>query len=313
MQRRSFVRASVGSLLAPTLVFGCQRPTPTEDETESVRMTAKLDKFGLQLSTVTKLMLEDFEGTLSKVAQIGYQQVEFSAMGFLGRTTEQVQRLLTEFNLEAPVGRITPALPPGFLELPRDEAMKIYRQRGGLEFLLENVAHSLDSALALGQRNLVLPALMPDNFQNLDQVKRNIELMNKAGDLCAKQGVTFGYHNHSWELAPLDGAIPYDLMLQQTNPETVNFQLDAYWITKGGGDLFAYLERFPGRFTTCHMKDIDDQGNFADVGDGLIDFPTFTREALAQGAQYFFVERDNPPDPASSIQRSFTYLQQMTF
>jgi sugar phosphate isomerase/epimerase len=211
------------------------------------------------------------------------------------------------------VGRITAALPPGFLQLPRDEAMKIYRLRSGLEFLLENVAHSLESAIALGQRNLVLPALSRDNFQNLDQVANNIELLNQAGDLCAKEGVTFGYHNHNWELAPLDGAIPYDLMLQQTNPETVNFQLDAYWITKGGGDLFAYLERFPGRFATCHMKDIDDQGDFADVGDGLIDFPRFTREALAQGAQYFFVERDNPPDPQASIQRSFDYLQQMTF
>ena len=61
------------------------------------------------------------------------------------------------------------------------------------------------------------------------------------------------------------------------------------------------------------MKDIDGSGDFADVGDGLIDFPRFTREALAQGAKYFFVERDNPPEPQQSIQRSYDFLQQMTF
>jgi sugar phosphate isomerase/epimerase len=154
---------------------------------------------------------------------------------------------------------------------------------------------------------------MSEQFQTLDQVKRNIELMNQAGELCGEQGVMFGYHNHNWEFVPLEGVVPYDIMLQQTDSDKVTFQMDAYWVTKGGGDLFAYLSRFPGRFSTCHMKDIDDQGDFADVGDGLIDFPRFTREAIAHGAKYFFVERDNPPNPEQSIQRSYTYLRQMTF
>lgn len=275
--------------------------------------SARLDKFGLQLSTVTQLMLADFEGTLENVAKIGYQQVEFSALGFLGRSATDIGGLLNRFGLEAPVGRITPKLPEGFYTLPRGEAMKIYGERSQPRYFLDNVNHSLEAAVELGQGYLVLPALTPDNFATLDQVKRNIELLNQAGELCAKQNVVFGYHNHNWELAPLDGVVPYDLMLEQTDASSVTFQLDAYWIRKGGGDLSDYLSRYAGRFATCHMKDIDANGDFADVGDGLIDFPSFTREALAQGAKYFFVERDNPPEPSQSIQRSYDYLKQMTF
>lgn len=271
----------------------------------------RLNKFGLQLSTVTSLMLEDFEGTLARVAEIGYEQVEFSAMGFLGRPTARVQALLAAQGLEAPVGRISPRLPLNFFQLPRDQARKVFVERGRPEYLLDNVKHALEAAVAMEQRYLVLPALMPDNFQNLDQVKANIELMNRAGDLCAAQGVVFGYHNHNWELAPMEGVIPYDLMIEETDPDKVTFQLDAYWIVKGGGNLSSYLARYPGRFSTCHLKDIDGNGDFADVGSGTINFPKFTKEALAQGTQYFFVERDNPPQPAESIQRSYQYLQQM--
>lgn len=304
MQRRTLLKVGLGSLLTSPFLLGCQQRTvvPTQQSTQ-------LTKFGLQLSTVTPLMLADFEGTLEKVAQIGYQQVEFSAMGFLGRSAQQVQGLLAQNKLEAPVGRIAPVLPEGFFQLPRKQAMQIYRERGQPKYLLDNVKQSLEAAVALGQGYLVLPALMPDNFKTLKQVQSNIDLINQAAELCAKQGVVFGYHNHNWELVPIDGKVPYNLMLQQTDPDKVTFQMDAYWIVKGGGNLSEYLARYPGRFATCHLKDIDANGDFADVGDGLIDFPRFTKEAMQQGAKYFFVERDNPPKPAESIQRSYDYLK----
>lgn len=302
MQRRALLKAGLGSLLASPFLLGCQQGGAVPN---------RLTKFGLQLSTVTPLMLADFEGTLAKVAQIGYQQVEFSAMGFLGRSTQEVQGLLAQNNLEAPVGRIAPRLPAGFFQLPRKQAMQIYRERGQPKYLLDNVKQSLEAAVALGQDYLVLPALMPDNFKTLKQVQSNIDLINQAGELCAKQGVVFGYHNHNWELKPIDGKVPYDLMLEQTDPDKVTYQMDAYWIVKGGGNLSQYLTQYSGRFATCHLKDIDATGDFADVGDGLIDFPRFTKEAMQQGAKYFFVERDSPPRPAESIQRSYDYLKTM--
>lgn len=272
-----------------------------------------LDSFGLQLSTVTPLMLADFEGTLASVAQIGYRQVEFSAMGFLGRPVAQIEKLLADNGLSAPVGRVSPRLPEGFFGLPREQAMAVFRERGHPDHLLENVAASLESAVALGQRYLVLPALMPDTFATLDDVKRNLDVVSAAGELCAQSGVQFGYHNHNWEFIPVDGVVPYELFLSQTDPDHVTFQLDVYWVVKGGASPADLLSRHAGRFATCHMKDIDANGDFADVGSGEIDFPTFTRQAFDQGARYFFVERDNPPDPASAIRTSYEYLSQMTF
>ena len=151
--------------------------------------------------------------------------------------------------------------------LPRDEAMRVYRSRGGIENLAENVKHSLEGALALGQKYLNLPGLGRNDFQSLDQVKGNIERLVEAGEICAREGVLFGYHNHSWELKPIDNLVPYELMLNETDKDILAFQMDAYWIVKGGGDLHDYLGRYPGRFPSCHLKDIDAAGDF-DFGFG---------------------------------------------
>lgn len=273
----------------------------------------RLERIGVQLSTVMPLLLADFEATLARVAEIGYREVEFSALGFLGRRPARVQTLLQDNGLTAPAGRVSPRLPEGTLRLPRNEIMNVFLERSGPEHLLDNVRYSIEGAQVLGQKFLNLPALMPRHFQNLDQVKRNVELLSEAGELCAEQEILFGYHNHGWELTPLEGVIPYDLMIEETDAELVSFQLDTYWIVKAGGNLADYLTRYPGRFSSCHLKDIDAEGDFADVGHGEIDFPAFTRAAIAQGAKHFFVERDGPPDPMNSIRRSYEYLSQMTF
>ena len=102
-------------------------------------------------------------------------------------------------------------------------------------------------------------------------------------------------------------------MLENTQAGKVGYQLDVYWVAKAGGYALDVMARHAGRFPSVHLKDIDASGDFADVGFGEIDFPSVVRAALAQGTQHFFVERDNPPDPESSITRSFGYLDKMTF
>ena len=258
-------------------------------------------------------MMQDFEGTLRQVAGIGYSQVEFSAMGLLGRPVEHLKQLMAEIGLRAPIGRVSPKLPADVMQMRREEAMRVFAERGQAKYLVENVKHALEDVLAFGQTVLNLPALPPTAFGSLDQVKQSIAAINAAGEVCAAQGVQFGYHNHDWELTPIQGVIPYDLMIEQTDPRNVSFQLDSYWIVKGGGNLSEYLSRYPGRFNSTHLKDIDEQGDFEDVGHGTIDFPRFVAEAEAVGAAYHFVERDNPPDPLGAIQRSYDYLRDMTY
>lgn len=273
----------------------------------------QLERFGLQLSTLTPLMMEDFEGTLETVAEIGYREVEFSALGFLGRSVEHVERQLDANGLVAPIGRISPKLPDNFASLSAPEQMAAFRQYAGPDYLFDNVSHSLDQAKHLGQKHLVLPALMPDNFTSTERVAKSIDLLRRAGELCAKAGVQFGYHNHDWEFRPVEGRVPFDDMLRLAEPELVAFQLDVYWVTKGGADPHTYLAEYPGRFPTIHLKDIDPEGDFEDVGYGLIDFPGVVRQALASGSAFFFVERDRPFEPLKAARRSFDYLSKMTF
>lgn len=312
MQRRkmlSLLGVAAATTAATSQLSGCAGLASNLQPTNS----QQLDNIGLQLSTVTPQMLADMPGTLQRVAEIGYSQVEFSALGFLGRNLSDVQALLQANGLSAPVGRVSPKMPAAFYSMPRKQQRAMFALESSPTNMLRNVEAGIADAKALGQSSLVLPVLMPDQFQTLAQVKRNLALLQKAGELCASEGLQFGYHNHAWELAPIDGVVPYHLLLEETDPAQVTFQLDAYWIRKGGGNLTEYLTRYAGRFSSCHFKDIDPADNFADVGDGLIDFPKFTREALAQGATHFFVERDNPPEPMRSIERSYSYLQDMKF
>ena len=306
----------------PVLAAGCgpaekepseQQTDQASDELEETMTNRKLEKFGLQLSTITPLLLADFEGTLERVAAIGYRQVEFSAAGFLGRPVERVVELLEANGLKAPVGRISPKLPDNFAAMSRDEQRAAFREFAAPEYLLENVRWGLDHANALGQKHLVLPALMPDNFTTRARVDESLDLLRQAGELCAASGVQFGYHNHDWEFASVDGVVPYDLMLETIEPELMAYQIDVYWVVKGGRDPLEYLSAHPGRFPTCHLKDIDDEGDFEDVGYGNIDFPEFVAAAMDAGTEYYFVERDGPPEPMRTAERAYAYLAQMTY
>ncbi len=264
--------------------------------------------FGLQLSTITSLMNEDFRGSLQQVSHLGYKMVEFSARGFLGRDPNEVRNLLQEFNLSAPVGRVTPALPANYSSLAVEQQNELLRPALTAEQMLQNVESVLDLTVSMGQKFLNVPYLPATDFQTRGQVEQIAQLFNEAGALCNKRGVLFGYHNHDWELKQIEGIRPYDLLLAETDPALVSFQLDTYWITKGGGDLNYYLRQHAGRFPTVHLKDIDAAGDFEDVGYGLINFPDFIPLAIDSGTKYFFVERDGPTQPLNSITRSYQYL-----
>ena len=97
-------------------------------------------------------------------------------------------------------------------------------------------------------------------FTSLDGVKRVVDLLNEAGDICSKQGVLFGYHNHNWEFAEVEGVVPFDYMLANTPADKVGYQLDVYWVTKAGRDPVALLKDHAGRFPSLHLKDIDSDG-----------------------------------------------------
>lgn len=238
---------------------------------------------GVQLYTLRSLLAEDLEGTLASVREIGYREVEFA--GLWGRTPGQMRGLLDDLGLRAASSH------HGLIEV-----------RNRWEAVLEGAA-------VLGQKWVVVPSI-DGRERTRDGLLAIADEFNAAGEAARAHGLGFGYHNHAWEFEPLpDGTLPYDLLLERTDPELVKFQMDLYWTVHGGADPLQYFGAYPGRFTTVHVKDRTPDGRMVDVGAGSIDFRfIFDRHARA-GIQHYFVEHDQPADPLASVRASFQALE----
>lgn len=286
MNRRDCLKLLATALTAPLLrPRGLQGAAPVGPAASG----DQLDRIGLQLYTVRQAMAQDFEGTLARVAQIGYREVEFA--GYFARDAGTVRGALDTAGLDAPAAHIP------------------------LENLRTRWAQTLDDARVIGHRYLVVPSLPAEDSRTLDGYRAVADLFNRAGEQARGAGIRLGFHNHAGEFAPLSGRVPYDVLLEDTDPQLVWFEMDLYWIRRGGGDPLSLFARHPGRFALVHVKDMDDtpQQGIVDVGAGVIDFKRiFTRREQA-GIRHFFVEHDNPASPFDSIRVSFDYLRQLEF
>lgn len=243
---------------------------------------------GLQLYTVRDRMRSDFEGTLAEVAAIGYREVE--PHDYFGRTPQQVRQILDRLGLTAPAAHI---------------ALTRFR---------EDLPAVLDSAAIVGHRYVVVPSL-DAQLRNADGFRTVADELNRYGRAARERGMRVGYHNHDFEFASLPGGgTGMDLLLAGTDPDLVDFELDLYWVLRGGRDPIELFDRHPGRFSLWHVKDMADRaGNqrMADVGTGEVDFRALFDRAGAAGLRHFFVERDDPSDSMASIRTSYTNLWQI--
>src|ERR1041385_2714402 len=251
---------------------------------------AKLGPIGIQLYTVRRELAKDVEGTLAKLAAIGYREVEFA--GYPEGTAKSLRAILDRLHLRAPSGHV------------------------GTQALRTDWARTLEQAAAVGQRYVVVAFIPQEERRTADDWKRMAAAFNRAGEAAKAAGLQFCYHNHDFEFVPLDGALPYDLLLAETDPKLVRLELDLYWITKGGRDPLAYFAKWPGRFPLVHVKDMDATPNkfFADVGKGTIDFPRIFRRAGQAGIRHYFYEQDETPgSPFESAKASYQYLRALRF
>lgn len=250
----------------------------------------RIQKIGLQLYTVRNEMEKDIEGTLAKVAAIGFKEVEFA--GYYNRTTEQIKTILKTNGLTAPSAHTVLA------------TMKS-----------KDWQKTVEDTRAIGHKYLVLAYLFPPERQKLDDYKQIIEVMNRAAEDCKKAGIQFAYHNHDFEFQSMEGQMPYDLILKETDPKLVKMELDLYWITKAKQQPEKYFAMYPGRFELFHVKDMDNTPKefFTEVGRGVIDFKRIFRMKNS-GVKHYFVEQDQTPgSPLESIKISYDYLQKLRF
>ena len=279
MNRRTFLQRTAAGLTA----LGLPHPLAPGH-----RLT-RLDRIGVQLYTVRDAVQRDLEGTLARVAVIGYQEVEFA--GYAGRTAAQVRDAVRRAGLSAPSAHVP------------------------LAALGQGWNRVLDDAQTVGHRYLVMPWLDEKDRPNLDAYRRIADRLNRAGEAASRAGLRFAYHNHAFEFIEMENRLPYDVLIEATDPAHVVLELDLYWITKGGQDPLAYFARWPGRFPLVHVKDSagPPEHRMADVGSGTIEWARIFTHRKQAGTEHFFVERDDPPDPFASIAASHAYLSDLQF
>jgi sugar phosphate isomerase/epimerase len=286
ISRREFAatlsRAALGAALT-----GCGTQQPSGDARTRAGGTAKLDRIGIQLYTVRGLMERDPNATLGALAAIGYREVEFA--GLYGRSATDFRRMLDSHNLTAPAGHVS------------------------IQDIRTALSRLLDDAATLGWRWIVCPWI-DERERTLPGYRRVAADLNRAGESARAVGLRMGYHNHEFEFARLaDGTVPYDILLEELDPQLVDMELDLYWIVHGGGDPLAYFQRQPGRFPLLHVKDRTRSGTMVDVGDGAIDFGRIFASAATAGTRHYFVEHDQPEAPLDFARNSFVYLSRLRY
>jgi sugar phosphate isomerase/epimerase len=247
----------------------------------------KIEPIGLQLYTVRAALEDDFDATLARVAAIGYREVEFA--GYFGRTAQQVRAALHRSGLSAPSAHVS------------------------LDAIGAGWQGVIETALAIGHRYLVVASV--GTVTDLDGYRRIAERFNHAGEVAKTAGIRFAYHNHDFEFAPLAGKLPYDVLLEATDPRYVCFEMDLYWISRGGQSPLTYFARWPGRIRLLHVKDAAaaPPHRMADVGAGMIDWRRILAGGIEEGVRHFFVEHDEASDPFASVTASYAYLRDLRF
>ena len=247
----------------------------------------QLSRIGVQLYTVRNQMRESVEKTLEQVARTGYKEVEFA--GYFGRTPQQIRSILDASGLTSPSAH--------------SASMPAIRSR---------LAQLIDEASIMGQKHLIC-ASIPRAEMTADGYKKVAGELNSAGEMAAKSAIKFGFHNHSDDHAALGSTTGYDILLTECDPKVTSMQMDIFWLVKGGKDPLAYIARYPGRFYSVHVKDMDAKGAMVDVGAGTLPFGKIFAQSKKAGLQHYFVEHDEPADPMASIGVAYKHLSAMKY
>jgi sugar phosphate isomerase/epimerase len=254
----------------------------------------RIEKIGLELYTVRDALKKDFDGTLARVAKIGYKEVEmagyFSGMSGWNPPPKEARRILDSHGLAAPAAHVPYTA-----------------------FAPDNWPKILAASEILGHKYIVNPSIDRSLAKSVDGWKKAAETFNRAGKESLRSGIQLGYHNHVEEFKAIDGQLPYDILLNSTDPKLVKMEMDIGWVHKAGADPLKYFAKYPGRFPLVHVKDFDANGNMVDVGKGVIDWKAIFAKADLGGIKHYFVEFDDPKDPFASIQDSYEYLEKLRF
>jgi sugar phosphate isomerase/epimerase len=245
------------------------------------------DQISLQLYTVREETARDMPATLRRISEIGYPAVEFA--GFGGETAEDLRNILDDLGLRASGAHVP------FDSWETDP-----------ESVITDM-HILECAHA------ILP-IAPPEYRGDEAVVANLAAsLNRWGELCRQADVTFSYHNHDFEFASLGGTTMWDVLVNETDPELVYFELDLYWVRYGGANPEPLLRNLGQRILLVHLKDmaLDEQRSDLPVGEGTMPWSKLLEAADAARVQWYVAEQDNPRDALEDVRISLQSMQEL--
>ena len=300
--RRGLLTAAAATAAAVGGVSSSGGPAVAGEGGRPPRRGVPTDQISIQLYTLRDQLAVDFEGTMAALAAIGYQRVEHA--GFVGRTVQEFKSVADANDIWVSSGHVS--IPQPFDETAWNA--------------------SLEDALLLESTYIVHP-FFGINFATGEVVRDTAtwaafaEDLNTAGRMARGVGLRLGYHNHNWEFFPLTdnpGMTAYDVLIEETDPREVHFEMDLFWVTRGARDPVDLLRRLRSRVRQYHVKDMNQGGSFGDPGTGLIDFPRIF--GSTRNVEEYIVERDDagtpPRSPADALDTArvgFEYLAGVRF
>ena len=297
--------------------------------TPSFMTNSKHYTLGLGLFSVPRGLNDDLKGTLDMLASIGFQELEvFGPYAFSDEKTKQEWAVMSQmfgFNSSGFYGHT----PEDFSLMVKDRGMRIPSMHTDIETLQHNMSELAQAARTIGATYVVLPALPQAYRTNIDAYKRSADLFNEIGKNAREEGIRFGYHNHGYGLKPWGGVRPIDIILDQTDPDLVFFEMDLFWTTAGGIDPVELLDKHPNRYKLLHIKDMkpitefEGDGsnpqewyglfpNMTSCGQGDIDLEGIIKTSKKNGVEHYFVEHDMVQQPEVALKESFNYLRNIS-
>jgi len=274
--RRDFIRKS--STAALSLLI----PWP-------VQMRAENQYIGIQLYTIREKLAKEFEGSLGRISEIGFNAVEtanYYERKFYGYTPGEFRKITQKLHLKALSSHA---------QVPPAKADEV-----------------IEDTLEAGMEYLVQPSIHESDRKTADDYRKIADQFNRIGEKCRDAGLRFGYHNHEYEFKALEGQIPFDILLERTQTDLVTMQLDTYWVAYAGLDPLDYFQAYPGRFELLHIKDMEDtpEKGSTEIGSGTLDWRTILGPSTNSGMRYFFLEQESfRMDMFESLAISYAYLR----
>ena len=246
----------------------------------------KIKNVGVQLYTFRTEMAADASGTLKRIAELGYKQIESATSDkghYYGLTAKEMKQVCKDLGM---------TLSSSHVHI--DDKWK----------------ETMNEAAESGQTYIIC-STMPTNVQTVDNYKKVAESFNKAGEECKKLNLKFGYHNHAYEFESDGNKVLYEVLLENTQPDLVHLELDLGWVIVGGKNPLDYFNKYPGRFPLWHLKDMDiAKKHSVEFGKGNLDIMAMLKNRKQSGLDIMFVEQEEyASTPFESMKENMEYLK----